>query len=161
MLAEGMGMKTLYYDSQKTLTLGNAVKAETMEDLLRKSDVVTLHVPETPLTKNLITAHELAMMKPGAQLINNARGDVVDMDALALAIKSGHLSGAAMDVFPQEPESNTGPGEYETPLQGLDNVILTPHIGGSTLEAQTNIAEEVAEKLVNVLRQGSTTTSGR
>ncbi len=159
-LAEGMGMKTLYYDSQKTLSLGNAVKAESMEELLSASDIVTLHVPQTPLTKNMITAVEIAMMKPGAQLINNARGDVVDMDALALAIKSGHLSGAVMDVFPQEPESNTGPGVYETPLQGLDNVILTPHIGGSTLEAQENIAEEVAEKLVNVLRQGSTTTSG-
>jgi D-3-phosphoglycerate dehydrogenase len=159
-LAEGMGMKTLYYDSQKTLSLGNAAKAESMEELLGTSDIVTLHVPQTPRTKNMITAVEIAMMKPGAQLINNARGDVVDMDALALAIKSGHLSGAVMDVFPQEPESNTGPGVYETPLQGLDNVILTPHIGGSTLEAQENIAEEVAEKLVNVLRQGSTTTSG-
>jgi D-3-phosphoglycerate dehydrogenase len=159
-LAEGLGLKTLYFDSQKTLTLGNAVKANSMEELLGNSDIVTLHVPQTPLTKNMITATELAMMKPGAQLINNARGDVVDMEALALAIKSGHLSGAVVDVFPQEPEANTGPGEYNTPLQGLDNVILTPHIGGSTLEAQRNIAEEVAEKLVNVLRQGTTTTSG-
>jgi D-3-phosphoglycerate dehydrogenase len=158
-LAEGLGMKTLYYDSMKTLTLGNATKAESMEELLRTSDIVTLHVPETPLTRNLITATELAMMKPGAQLINNARGDVVDLDALALAIKSGHLSGAVVDVFPVEPESNTGPGEFECPLIGLDNVILTPHIGGSTIEAQENIAEEVGEKLVNVLRQGTTTTS--
>ena len=146
-LAEGLGLNVIFYDGKKALSLGTAAACSSLEDLLQKSDVVTLHVPETPRTRNMITAREINMMKPGAQLINNARGDVVDLSALTTALQSGQLSGAAIDVFPQEPESN---GDFtedkfgvSASLAGIPNVILTPHVGGSTIEAQENIAEEV------------------
>lgn len=156
-LAENLGLKVIYYDIADRLPLGNAQPVRSLGELLEKSDVVSLHVPETPATRNLIGAPELSRMKPGAALINNARGTVVDVDALAASIRSGHLSGAAVDVFPHEPESNSQP--FDSPLRGLPGVILTPHIAGSTLEAQRNIAEEVSSKLVKYMNNGSTTGS--
>lgn len=153
-LAEAMGMNVIYYDHADKLSHGNAVPMENLDALLAKADVVTLHVPETPQTKDMIGAAEFAKMKPGALFINNARGTVVDLDALAAAVKSGHLSGAAVDVFPVEPQSNAAP--FTSPLQGLDNVILTPHVGGSTEEAQERIGDEVARKLSEYANNGST-----
>lgn len=153
-LAEGLGMQVLFHDIETKLSLGNARAAADLDELLAKSDVVTLHVPETPATRMMIGAPQLARMKPGAHLINASRGSVVDIDALAAALRSGQLGGAAVDVFPIEPKGNAE--RFESPLVGLDNVILTPHVGGSTLEAQDNIGIEVAAKLVRYSDNGST-----
>ena len=153
-LAEGLGMQVIFHDIETKLSLGNARAAAGLDDLLSRADVVTLHVPETPSTQWMIGAQQLARMKPGAHLINAARGTVVVIEALAAALESGHLGGAAVDVFPVEPKAN---GDvFESPLRGRDNVILTPHIGGSTLEAQDNIGVEVAAKLVRYSDNGST-----
>ena len=153
-LAEAMGMHVRYYDRTDKLRHGNTQPVATLEELLSISDVVTLHVPDTPATKGMIGAAEIAAMKRGAYLINNARGAVLDLDAVAAALRSGHLAGAAVDVFPVEPSSAAQP--FASPLQGLENVILTPHIGGSTVEAQERIGEEVARKLLAFLEEGST-----
>ncbi len=153
-LAEAMGMRVVFHDIVKKLALGNARPCDTLEELLTQSDVVTLHVPETESTRGLIGAAQINAMKPGAHLINLARGTVVDIDALAGALKEGRLLGAAVDVFPKEPGSNKE--TFESPLRGLPNVILTPHIGGSTMEAQANIGSEVAAKLVGYSDNGST-----
>ena len=153
-LAEGLGMRVVFHDIETKLSLGNARAAAGLDELLAVSDVVTLHVPETPATKNMVGAAQLAAMKRGAHLINASRGTVVDIDALAAALASGHVGGAAVDVFPVEPKANGD--EFLSPLRGLDNVILTPHIGGSTLEAQDNIGVEVAAKLVRYSDNGST-----
>lgn len=153
-LAEAIGLKVVYFDVVNKLPLGNAQPCETMDQLLQMSDVVSLHVPDTAETKNMIGAREFGEMKAGAHFINAARGTVVDIPALADAIKDGHLHGAAVDVFPAEPK---GAGdEFISDLRGLPNVILTPHIGGSTQEAQANIGTEVAEKLVKYSDDGST-----
>ncbi|KAF1332904.1 D-3-phosphoglycerate dehydrogenase, partial [Globisporangium splendens] len=156
-LAELLGMKVVFYDPIKCLPLGNARQVDTLEELLAMSDAVTLHVPATADTKNMINAKTIAHMKDGALLVNNARGTVIDIEAAAEAIRCGKLGGLAVDVFPEEPEKNGEP--FDTPLRGLPNVILTPHIGGSTEEAQGNIAVEVASKLVRYINNGSTTTS--
>lgn len=153
-LAEAMGMRVCFYDVETKLALGNARPIATLNELLAASDVVTLHVPETPATKMMIGVSELSAMRPGAHLINASRGSVVDIGALAEMLKSGHLGGAAVDVFPAEPKGNDD--RFESPLQGIDNVILTPHIGGSTLEAQENIGIEVAAKLIRYSDNGST-----
>lgn len=153
-LAESLGMAVIFHDIEPKLSLGNARAADSLKDLLQRADVVTLHVPETPLTKNMFRAEQLAQIRQGAVLINASRGSVVDIDALAAAITSEHLGGAAVDVFPSEPNANGDP--FASPLIGLDNVILTPHIGGSTLEAQDNIGIEVAAKLVRYSDNGST-----
>jgi D-3-phosphoglycerate dehydrogenase len=156
-LAESLGMKVVFYDIETKLALGNAHSVPTLDALLETSDVVTLHVPETPQTQNMIGADQLARMKQGAKLINAARGTIVDIDALAAALKSKHLSGAALDVFPVEPQTDRD--EFVSPLRGMENVILTPHIGGSTEEAQQNIGIEVAEKLIKYSNNGSTLTA--
>ncbi len=153
-LAEGLGMHVLFYDVVKKLNLGNARQVDSLDELFAASDVVTLHVPATPATHNMIDAGAIAQMKKTAVLINASRGDVVDIDALASALKEKRLLGAAIDVFPEEPTSNNEP--FVSPLLGCDNVLLTPHIGGSTLEAQENIGFEVAEKLVRYSDNGST-----
>ena len=153
-LAEAFGMRVIYHDAVRKLGHGNAQAAASLGELLAQSDVVTLHVPETPETTGMIGAAELAAMKPGAMLINNARGKVVDIDALKAAVEGGHLGGAALDVFPSEPKRNGD--RFVSPLQGLRNVILTPHIGGSTEEAQERIGEETADKLVNYSDTGAT-----
>lgn len=153
-LAESMGLKVIYFDIEPKLPLGNANSVDTLEELLQKSDIVTLHVPATAQTQYLIGEKEFALMKDGVVFQNLARGNVVDIPALANAIKSGKISGAAIDVFPKEPKQN-GPG-FESELVGLHNIILTPHIGGSTQEAQENIGTEVATKLTGFLDNGST-----
>ena len=153
-LAEAMGMKVIFHDLTDKLRHGNTEPVETLDELLEKSDVVSLHVPETPATHNMIGAAEIARMKAGAYFINNSRGTVVDLEALAAALREGRLRGAAVDVFPKEPASNKE--RFTTPLQGLPNVILTPHIGGSTGEAQERIGAEVARKLVDYSDIGST-----
>ncbi|PPJ42485.1 MULTISPECIES: phosphoglycerate dehydrogenase [unclassified Pseudoxanthomonas] len=153
-LAESLGMHVLFHDIETKLSLGNARPAISLDDLLALSDVVTLHVPETAATKDMFGTAQIAEMKRGAHLINASRGTVVDIDALADALKSGHVGGAAVDVFPVEPKGNAE--SFESPLRGLDNVILTPHVGGSTLEAQDNIGIEVAAKLVRYSDNGST-----
>jgi len=153
-LAEALGMKVIFYDIETKLPLGNASRREKMEDVLGEADIVTLHVPDTPRTKNLINKDAFQYFKKGAILLNYARGEVVDLDALATALKNGDLSGAAIDVYPWEPEKNGD--RFETPPQGLSNVILTPHIGGSTEEAQQNIGEDVSTKLFNFLEKGIT-----
>lgn len=153
-IAESIGMQVSYFDIESKLSLGNATQVYSMEELLNNSDVITLHVPETPQTQNMIGAEELSMMKEGAILINASRGTVVDIDALAASLKSKHLAGAAIDVFPVEPKSNDE--EFISPLREFDNVILTPHIGGSTQEAQENIGYEVAGKLIKYSDNGST-----
>lgn len=153
-LAESLGMRVIYHDVETKLPLGNAQPAASLAALLAAADVVTLHVPETRETQNMIGAAELAAMKAGAKLINASRGTVVDIDALAAALSGGHLTGAAIDVFPAEPKGNDD--EFVSPLRGLDNVILTPHIGGSTVEAQANIGAEVAAKLIRYSNNGST-----
>ena len=153
-LAEGIGMNVVFHDIETKLSLGNARSSLSLDDLLERSDVVTLHVPETPATKNMFGAAQIARMKRGAHLINASRGTVVDIDALASALQREHLAGAAIDVFPAEPKGNDDP--FVSPLIGMDNVILTPHIGGSTLEAQDNIGIEVAAKLVRYSDNGST-----
>jgi len=153
-LAEGLGMRVLYYDIEHKLPLGNASKCASLWEMLNESHVVSLHVPETPLTRNMADAEFLKSMRPGSFLINASRGHVVDIDALAESLGSGHLAGAAIDVFPLEPGSNKE--TFESRLRGMDNVILTPHIGGSTMEAQENIALEVAGKLVHYSDNGTT-----
>ena len=156
-LAEAMGMNVIYHDIVDVLPLGNATAARSLEDLLSRSDVVSLHVPATSETNGMMTRERIDQMKPGSFLINNARGSVVDIDALKDALESGHLNGAAIDVFPQEPASNREP--FESALRGLPNVILTPHIGGSTMEAQRNIAESCANRLVRLINNGNTATA--
>jgi D-3-phosphoglycerate dehydrogenase / 2-oxoglutarate reductase len=153
-LAEAMGMRVIFFDLTDKLRHGNTEPAESLSDLLARSDVVSLHVPETPATHGMIGEAEIRAMKPGSCLINNSRGTVVDLDALAGALRDGHLRGAAVDVFPVEPVSNAD--AFRSPLQGLDNVILTPHVGGSTEEAQERIGAEVAPKLVDYSDVGST-----
>lgn len=156
-LAESLGMQVIFHDVVNKLPLGNARQAASLSDLLERSDIVSLHVPELPSTQWMIGQAHIAAMKPGAILINASRGTVVEIDPLAHALRQGHLLGAAVDVFPVEPKSNKD--EFISPLRGLDNVILTPHIGGSTQEAQANIGLEVAEKLVKYSDNGTTTTS--
>jgi D-3-phosphoglycerate dehydrogenase len=156
LLAEGLGMQVVYYDIETKLALGNA-RPVPLETLLEMSDAVTLHVPETPGTHRMIGEAELARMKAGSILINASRGTVVDIDALARAVQSKHLAGAAVDVFPKEPKGLDE--EFTSPLRGLDNVLLTPHVGGSTEEAQQNIGVEVAEKLIKYSNNGSTLSS--
>ena len=151
-LAEAFGMKVIFYDIETKLPLGNAEDAKSLKDLLKKADVVTLHVPETPQTKNLINKSNLKFFKKNSILINYARGEVVDLEALRIAMENGHITGAAIDVYPWEPEKNGD--KFQTPLQQIPNVILTPHIGGSTEEAQQNIGEDVSAKLFNYLEKG-------
>lgn len=153
-IAESIGMKVYYYDIENKLSMGNASQLSTLDDLLAIADVITLHVPETPATKDMFGAEQFRKMKKNALFINAARGTVVKIDDLADALESGHLAGAAIDVFPVEPKKN---GErFESPLQKFDNVILTPHIGGSTQEAQENIGIEVSSKLIKYSDNGST-----
>ena len=156
-LAEGLGMRVLYYDIEHKLPLGNAAAVNSLQELFAEADVVSLHVPETPVTRNIIDADAMKAMRPGSLLINAARGSVVDIEALALALETGHIGGAAIDVFPVEPKSNQE--TFESPLREFDNVILTPHIGGATEEAQYNIAREVVAKLVRYNDNGSTVSA--
>ena len=156
-LAEGLGMHVAFYDVVSKLPLGNARQVASLHDLLGQSDIVSLHVPELPSTQWMIGAFEIAAMKPGGILINAARGTVVEIEPLAQALRDKKLLGAAIDVFPVEPRTNKD--EFISPLRGLDNVILTPHIGGSTMEAQANIGLEVAEKLVKYSDNGTSTSS--
>lgn len=153
-LAESLGMQVIYFDVVTKLPLGNARQVGTMQELLGQADVVSLHVPELPSTKNMMKAEQFAQMKPGAIFINAARGTCVDIDALAAALESKHIGGAAIDVFPKEPKANDE--EFLSPLRKFDNVLLTPHIGGSTLEAQANIGLEVAEKFARYSDTGTT-----
>ena len=153
-LAESLGMRVIYHDIEAKLAMGNARAAADLDDLLNRADVITLHVPETPATTMMFGREQLAKMRPGSLLINASRGSVVDIEALAEALKSKHLAGAAVDVFPIEPKGNDD--AFISPLIGLDNVILTPHIGGSTLEAQENIGLEVSSKLIRYSDNGST-----
>jgi D-3-phosphoglycerate dehydrogenase len=157
LLAEALGMRVVYYDIETKLTLGNAQPLPSLDLLLETADVVTLHVPETPQTYRMIGAEQLARMKPGTRLINAARGTVVDIDALVDALESKHLAGAGIDVFPTEPKGNDD--EFVSPLRRFDNVLLTPHVGGSTEEAQQNIGLEVAGKLLKYSNNGSTVSS--
>lgn len=154
-LAESMGMRVIYFDTLSCLPLGNARPVKTLDELLAQSDVVTLHVPATKKTEKMIGPAQIARMRPGSYLINNARGGVVNIPALAGALKGGKLAGAALDVFPEEPSSNAE--QFVSEVRGLNNVILTPHIGGSTEEAQQSIAEDVATKLARFVNNGSTT----
>ncbi len=156
-LAEALGMQVAFYDVVAKLPLGNARQVRELHELLAQSDIVSLHVPELPSTQWMIGAAEIAAMKPGAILINASRGTVVEIEPLAEALRTRKLLGAAIDVFPVEPRSNKD--EFRSPLRGLDNVILTPHIGGSTVEAQANIGVEVAEKLVKYSDNGTSTSS--
>jgi D-3-phosphoglycerate dehydrogenase len=156
-LAEQLGMSVAFYDIEAKLSLGNARPMPTLDALLQAADVVSLHVPETPATMNMIGATQLARMKPGSHLINASRGTVVDIDALAASLEAKHLHGAAIDVFPVEPQGNDS--AFDSPLTRFDNVILTPHIGGSTAEAQANIGREVAAKLIRYSNNGSTASS--
>ena len=154
-IAEALGLRVLFYDVATVLPMGNNQACKTLEEVLGQSDFVTLHVPATPQTHGMMGEKELAAMKPGACLINASRGTVVDLAALAAALKSGHVGGAAVDVYPDEPEENVANG-FVTDIQGLPNVILTPHIGGSTLEAQEAIGREVATSLTKFVKFGST-----
>jgi D-3-phosphoglycerate dehydrogenase len=156
-LAESIGMKVIFYDTETRLPLGNAENRKSLKDVVSKSDIVTLHVPELASTKNLINKTTLKYFKKGSILINYARGEVVDLDALQKFLLDGHLAGAAVDVFPIEPEKNGD--RFSSPLQGLSNVLLTPHIGGSTQEAQLNIGDDVSSKLFNYLEKGISTGS--
>jgi len=156
-IAESLGMQVLFYDVVNRLPLGNARQVPSLNRLLADSDIVSLHVPDNPGTRNLIGADQLARMKPGAILINASRGTVVDIDALATCLESGHLGGAGIDVFPVEPRANDE--EFVSPLRQFDHAILTPHIGGSTVEAQENIGMEVAEKLARYSDNGTSTSS--
>ena len=156
-LAETLGMRVIFFDIEDKLPLGNAQQIHSMQELMSLADVVSLHVPEPPQTQEMIGEAEIAYMKQGSILINASRGTVVDIDALAAAIRSEKLAGAAIDVFPVEPKSNND--EFFSPLRGLDNVILTPHVGGSTQEAQENIGIEVAGKLAKYSENGSTMTA--
>jgi len=157
LLAEALGMRVVYYDIETKLMLGNAQPLPSLDALLEMADVVTLHIPETPQTYRMIGAEQLARMKPGARLINAARGTVMDIDALVEALESKRLAGAAIDVFPAEPKGNDD--EFVSPLRRFDNVLLTPHVGGSTEEAQQNIGLEVASKLLKYSNNGSTVSS--
>lgn len=156
-LAESLGMDVYYYDVVSKLSIGNARQVGSLKELLNLADVVSLHVPETPATKYMFGAEQFAQMKPGSILMNASRGTVVDIDALADAVRSGKLLGAAIDVFPVEPKSNNE--EFVSPLREFDNVILTPHVGGSTIEAQENIGREVAEKLAMYSDNGTSVSS--
>jgi D-3-phosphoglycerate dehydrogenase len=156
-MAESVGMKVRFYDTVTKLPLGNAEQVRNLKELLQQADVVSLHVPDTKSTRGLMGAKELAAMKPGAMLINAARGQIVDIDSLCKLLESKHLGGAAIDVFPVEPKSNQD--ELLSPLRQFDNVILTPHIGGSTQEAQANIGIEVAEKIVVYSDNGTSTSA--
>ena len=156
-LAEALGMKVIFYDVVTKLPLGNAISKKSIKEVVSKSDIITLHIPENVATKNLINKSNLKYFKKGSILINYARGEVVDLDALANSLKDGHLSGAAIDVFPGEPEKNGD--AFSSPLQNISNVLLTPHIGGSTEEAQLNIGEDVSMKLYQYLEMGITTGS--
>jgi len=156
-IAEGLGMRVQFHDVINRLPLGNAQQVVSLDSLLANSDVVSLHVPETNATYNMIGARELALMPEGGILINASRGTVVDIDALAAALGSGHIRGTAIDVFPVEPRSNED--EFISPLREFDNAFLTPHVGGSTMEAQANIGGEVAEKLSRYSDNGTTTSS--
>jgi D-3-phosphoglycerate dehydrogenase / 2-oxoglutarate reductase len=156
-LAEGLGMEVQYYDVSEKLALGNARMCRSLDELLESSDVVTIHVDGDPANEGLIGSRELAGMKPGAILINLSRGSVVDLEALRAVLQSGHLKGAAIDVFPREPRQDGS--AFDSPLRGLPNVILTPHIGGSTQEAQEKIGAFVPEKLLDFLEKGTTTLS--
>lgn len=151
-MAEAMGMRVLFYDIETKLPLGNAQAKKSIKDIVSNADIISLHVPETSQTKNLINKSVIKQFKTGSILVNYARGEVVDLDALALAIKEKQIAGAAIDVFPVEPEKNGD--SFTTPLQGLSNVLLTPHIGGSTEEAQENIGEDVSIKLYQYLERG-------
>ncbi|PSW07833.1 phosphoglycerate dehydrogenase [Photobacterium rosenbergii] len=153
-LAENLGMKVYFYDIENKLSLGNATQVPSMTELLNKCDVISLHVPETPETQDMMGAEEFARMKPGSIFINAARGTVVDIDSLCSALESNHIAGAAVDVFPVEPKTNSD--LFESPLTKYDNVLLTPHIGGSTQEAQANIGVEVAGKMAKYSDNGST-----
>lgn len=152
-LAEALGMRVVYFDIADKLSMGNAVRAVDLRDLLEQADIVTLHVPATPETEGMIGDEQIAWMRRGTYLINTSRGSVVDLHALRGALDSGHIAGAAVDVFPEEPKSGEDP--FSSPLQGLPNVVLTPHIGGATEEAQRNIGIEVAGKLVRYVLNGS------
>jgi D-3-phosphoglycerate dehydrogenase len=156
-IAEALGMRVLFFDITAKLPMGNNHATKTLDELLSLSDFVTLHVPETPQTKNMLGEREIAVMRAGSYLLNASRGQVVDIGALAEALKSGHVAGAAIDVFPQEPESNSD--GFATPLRGLPNVILTPHVGGSTAEAQEAIGREVGAALVRFVNGGVTTAA--
>lgn len=156
-LAESLGMRVIFYDVITKLPLGNATQIRALEDLLAQADVVSLHVPELESTRDMMGREQIAQMKKGAILLNASRGTVVDIDALADALNSGHLAGTAIDVFPVEPRGNQE--EFVSPLRGIDKAILTPHIGGSTVEAQENIGMEVAEKLAKYSDNGTTTSS--
>ncbi len=156
-MAESLGMKVIFYDTETKLPLGNAENRKSLKEVVSKSDIVTLHIPELASTKNLINKNTLKYFKKGSILINYARGEVVDLDALRKALLEGRLSGAAVDVFPVEPERNGD--KFSTPLQGMSNVLLTPHIGGSTQEAQHNIGDDVSGKLFNYLEKGISTGS--
>ena len=151
-LAEALGMKVTFYDSETKLPLGNATDMKSLKELLKQADIVTIHVPELATTRNFINRNTLKYFKKGSILINYSRGTVVDLSALKKALEAGQLSGAAVDVFPEEPEKNGD--SFSSPLQGMDNVLLTPHIGGSTQEAQSNIGEDVSNKLFNYLEKG-------
>ena len=153
-MAEALGMDVCFYDIVTKLPLGNARMMPTLDDVLAAADVVTFHVPETPLTRGMMGREQFACLKPGAMLINASRGTVIDIDAAADALERKHLGGAAFDVFPAEPEGNDQ--EFLSPLRRFENVILTPHIAGSTIEAQANIGTEVSEKLVRYSDNGST-----
>jgi D-3-phosphoglycerate dehydrogenase len=155
LLAEALGMRVLFYDIVPKLPLGNALSVETLGELLAESDFVTLHVPETELTKDMIGDEQLRQMRRGSHLLNLSRGSIVAVDALVHHLREGHLAGAAIDVFPEEPSSNDEP--FVSPLCGLPNVILTPHIGGSTVEAQRNIGLETSAALLKFIEIGSTT----
>ena len=150
-------MRVVFHDIVSKLALGNATPVRTLDELLDSSDVVTLHVPDTPATRGMIGREQIARMRSGARLINASRGAVVDIDALADALEAGRLGGAAVDVFPEEPRSNAD--EFVSRLRVFDNVLLTPHVGGSTVEAQESIAVEVADKLLRYSNNGTTLTS--
>jgi D-3-phosphoglycerate dehydrogenase len=154
-IAEMLGMRVLFFDVAAKLPMGNNRATKTLDELLAESDFVTLHVPETPQTRSMMGAREMAVMRAGSYVLNASRGTVVDIPALAEALKSGHLAGAAIDVFPEEPETNSD--GFATPLQGLANVVMTPHIGGSTAEAQEAIGREVGAALVKYVNAGVTT----
>ncbi len=156
-LAESLGMKVIYHDVITKLPLGNARQVANLEELLQNADIVTLHVPDLPETRGMITKRELNLMKPKSHIINAARGKCIVIEDLAEALASGHIIGAAIDVFPKEPKS--ADEEFESPLRAFDNVILTPHIGGSTQEAQANIGLEVADKFVRYSDMGDTLTA--
>jgi len=177
-LAEALGMRVYYHDIENKLPLGNARAVDSLDELLEKVDALSLHVPATPQTRNMIGKEQIARMKPGSYLLNAARGDVVDIEALTAALESGHIAGAAIDVFPVEPASNeqefisplrrfdvfpvepaSNEQEFISPLRRFDQVILTPHIGGSTQEAQVNIADEVSNKLIKYSNNGTTSSA--